>query len=124
MWCKLVQQIANGLYNLQIRSLVASPNIVRLPDYAALENEGKSLRVVFNIKPVANISAVTVNRQSFACQSFDNRMRNQLFREMVRTIIVRTIGKKRRQPIGFMPGPNQMVRRGLACRVRRVRSIG
>ena len=69
----------------------------------------RALRVVLDIEPITDVLPVAIDRQRLACQSFDDHVRDQLFGEMVRPVIVRAVGDECRQPVSFMPGAHQMV---------------
>ena len=48
---------------------------------------------------------------------------NELFGELVGTVIVAAIGHEHRQAVGAMPGADEMIRGGLARRIGRVRVV-
>ena len=73
--------------------------------------------MVLDIEPVAHVLARAVNRQRLAIQCVEDDQRDELFREMVRPVIVRAVGKHDRQAIGLVPGAHEMVARRLARRI-------
>lgn len=73
--------------------------------------------VVDYIEPVPGIFAVAVDRQRFIVQDIVDAQRDQLFGEMVRPVVVGTVGQYDRQPVGILVGSYEMVRRGLGGRV-------
>ena len=75
--------------------------------------------MVFHIQPVTNIQTFPVNRQRFVSQCIGNHQRNQLLREVIRTIVVGATRNRHRQTIGTMVSQNQQIGRSLRAAVRR-----
>ena len=48
-------------------------------------------------------------RQTLSGERLDYHMRDELLREMIRTVVVRAIGDDRRQVIGFTPCTDHMI---------------
>jgi hypothetical protein len=80
--------------------------------------------MVAHVEPVAHLHAVAVHRQRAARQSVDDHQRDELFREVIGTVVVAAIGGQHRQPVGVVVGPHQVVARGLAGRIRAVGLVG
>ncbi|MNE56720.1 hypothetical protein D3C80_1516500 [compost metagenome] len=80
--------------------------------------------MVLYVQPVANLLAIAIDRQCLAGQRVDDHQRNKLFREVIRTVVVRAVGGQYRQAIGVMVGAHQVVAGGFAGRVRAVGFIG
>ena len=85
---RLTQLFADDLYNLDVLLLVVTADIVDLANTTLVDNQVDSLAVVFHIQPVADIQALTVNRQRLVSQSISDHQRNELLREVIRTIVV------------------------------------
>jgi hypothetical protein len=121
---QLVEGRADPPDDVDVPPLVPAADVVRLPDPAALGNEVERARVVLDVEPVANILALSVDRQAFAGEGVEDSQGNQLFGEMVRPVIVRAVGNDDRKPVGPLPGHHEMVGRGLRRRIRRTRVVG
>src|SRR5271157_1800127 len=65
--------------------------------------------MIFDIKPIANIFPIAVNRQRLSLQGIENNQRNEFFRELIWAIIIRTVGYCHRQEESFIVGAHQMV---------------
>ena len=76
--------------------------------------------MIVHVQPVAHMPAVPVDRQRASLEPVQHHQRDQLFRELIRPVVVRTIGDEDGQPVGVKIGPHEMVGRCLARRVRRV----
>ena len=58
----LVQQIADGVYHLQILLLVVTADVVGLSDQARGHHHVERARVIFHIKPVTDLVALAIDR--------------------------------------------------------------
>jgi hypothetical protein len=115
-----VESIAECRYDLEIRFFVPAADVVHVANLPCLKHAPDGRAVIGHVQPVAPLLAVAVDRQRFAGQRIVDAQRDQLFREVIRTVIVRAIGRQDRQAIGVVPGPHQMVAGGLAGRIRAV----
>jgi hypothetical protein len=115
-------QSANGtdcqLHDLDILLLVMASYVIDLPCPSLMDHQVDSLAVVFHVQPVAYICPVTINRKRFTFENVFNNQRYQLFREMVRTIIVGTTGDADRHLISFGVSLYKQVGTRLGCTVR------
>lgn len=65
---RLVECLKDGLYNLEIGSLIMAADIVNLSDSALPDNKVDCLAVIRYIQPVADIRTVSVNRKLLVIQ--------------------------------------------------------
>ncbi|MNT59100.1 hypothetical protein D3C72_1965760 [compost metagenome] len=54
----------------------------------------------------------------------ENDMGDQLLGKMVWPVVIRAVGDHHRQPIGTVPGADQMIGTGLGSRIRRAWVVG
>ena len=80
--------------------------------------------MVADIEPVADVQPVAVHRQGLAGDRVMDHQRDQLFRKLPRTVVVRAVGRQRGQPVGVAVRAHQMIGTGLRGRVGTVRSVG
>jgi len=80
--------------------------------------------VVLDEQPVTHLQAVAVYRQRFTGQGVEDHQRDQFFGEVERPVVVRAVGQQYRQPVGAVPGADQVVGRCLAGRIRRAWRVG
>ena len=119
-----VQMRADGADDLQVGALVVAADVVALADPALLQHQPQGAGMVLDIEPVADVVAGAVDRQRLARQTLEDHQRDQLLREMVGAVIVGAVGQHHRQPVGLVPGADQMVARRLAGRIGRVGAVG
>ena len=79
--------------------------------------------MIFYIQPVAYVFSLTVYRQQLAVTDVVDEQRNQFFRELVRPVVVRTVGYDGRHAVRIVEGPYKVVAAGLAGRVGAVRIV-
>ena len=80
--------------------------------------------MIGDIKPIPDIFPVPVNRQWLAIKGIEDHQGNQFLGELVRTVVVGTVGDRDRQTIGFVIGSHQMIGRRFGSGIRAVRLIG
>src|SRR3954467_12477109 len=87
---EFVHPAADLAHHVDVRALISSADVVGLSGATARQDEPQSSGMVLHIKPIANIRAVSVNRERCPRERVENYQRDQLLGEMVGTIIVRT----------------------------------
>src|SRR5690606_1240234 len=113
-----VEDAAEEPNQIYVLHLVVASDIVGLADPAAFEDRRQRFSVVLNTQPVTGIFALAVNRSRIGGERLKENHGNQLFRKLVRTVVVRTIRQKHRQPISVAPGTGKMVGGGFARGIR------
>ncbi len=117
LWTKSIKRVANCFDNSDIGPLGPPANHVAVADLALFKHGLQRPNMIVHIKPVAHIVAGAIDRQIFTGQAFDDHQRDQLFREVERTVIVGAICNQYWQAIGVVPCPYEVVRTGLARRI-------
>ena len=108
----------------RIRALGAAADIIFFADLALADHQRERADMILDIEPVADIAPVAVDRQRFALERVENDERDELFRELIRPVVVRAVRYDRRQSVGMVPGADEMVAGRLAGRVGRTRIVG
>ncbi len=121
---ELLQYFADRIHNIYVLFLAFTADVVRLPSSSLQKDLPDGLAVVLDVKPVAHVLSVTVNRERFAFDSVQYDQGDQFFGKMVRTVVVRTVRDSNRQSVGVKISPHQVVRGGLGSRVGTSRVIG
>src|SRR3546814_6201648 len=80
--------------------------------------------MILHMQPVADLHSVAIDRQRLARQRVQEEQRDQLFRKLIRAIIIGAVGRRRLQSIGVVIGADEMVRGRLGRRIGRVWRIG
>src|SRR5215471_18901033 len=57
-----IERVADGVDDLEVRSLVAAADIVLFADASPLEHEQQAGTVIVDVQPVTDVAAVPVNR--------------------------------------------------------------
>src|SRR6516165_1667675 len=83
----LIEQTANGPDRVEIRRFDVTADIVVLPYPAFGEDRKQGTGMVFDIDPVPDIFPLPVNRDRLVVQRLQDSERDQLFREMVGSVI-------------------------------------
>ncbi|MPM69922.1 hypothetical protein SDC9_116870 [bioreactor metagenome] len=120
---QLVQQAAHQVHDLDVRLFVPAADVVGLTELAAFEHAADGAAVVLDVEPIANLHAITIDRQRLARQGVHDHQWDQLFGEMVGAVVVAAVGRQHRHAIGVVPCAHQMVAGRLGGRVRAVRLV-
>ena len=93
---RLAQLLADNLHNLNVLLFIVTTDVVDFTNTTLVDNQINGLAVIFHIQPVTDIKTFTVNRQRLICQCIGNHQRNQLLREVIRTIVIGATGNGHR----------------------------
>ncbi|MNE23205.1 hypothetical protein D3C80_1164490 [compost metagenome] len=104
-----IQQVTNSMDHIKVLLLVMATDIVSLTRLTLSDDGVQCAGMIFNIQPVADLIAFAINRQRFTVQGIQNNQRDQLLREVIRAIVVRTVSHNGRETIGAQPCANQMI---------------
>ena len=121
---ELIQHVADGLNNGQVRWLVPATDVVCFTGGAACEDRKYGFAMILYIQPVPDLLAVAVNGQRLAAQSVQDHQRHEFLRKLVGAIVVGTIRYGDRQTIRVSVGADQVITGGLGGRVGRPWGIG
>ena len=120
----LLQGLYNDVNNLDILLFIMTADIVGLKQSSLLLHHINGLGMILHIQPVTHIFTVPIHRQLLALQRIVDDQRNQLFRELVRAVVIGAVSDIGREMVGIHVGLYQHVRTGLTCGVRAVGIIG
>ena len=111
---EFIKNCAEGVNDVQIRLLVPAANVVGFAQLARFQNAPDRRTMIFDVEPVANLLAIAVNRQRLAGKGVVDDERDELFREVVRAVVVGAVGSQNRKTVGVVVCANQMVAGRLA----------
>ena len=109
---------------VDVPGLVLAADVVAAPVFALFQAQKQRVGVILDVKPVAHVPAVAVDRDRLARQRAQDHHRHQLLGEVVGAVVVRAVGQHDRQAIGLVPGADQVVGRGLGRRIGAARIVG
>ena len=114
----VAELLEDGLDDVDVGALIMAADVVDLADAALLQNQVDGMAVILDVEPVADVLAVTVDRQLLVGQRVDDHQRDELLREVVRAVVVRAARDRRRDLVGAMVSHDKQVRTGLRSRIR------
>ena len=114
----LAELLEDGLDHVDVGALIVAADVVDLADASLLQDEVDGTAVVLDIEPVADVLAVAVDRQLLVGQRVDDHQRDELLREVIRTVVVRAARDRRRDLVGAVIRHDQEVRTGFRSRIR------
>ncbi len=104
--------------------LAAAADVVDLPDSALSEDQVDGPAVVLYIKPIADILAFAIYGKGLSMEGVSDHEWNELFRELIRPVVVGTSRDDHRDAVGFIVSPAEEVSGSLACCVGAIRLQG
>lgn len=104
-----VHCLYHHLDQVNILPFVESTDIVCFSVLSFVENEVNGTGVVFHIKPVADILTFAVDRKRFSVTDVIDEQWDELFRELIRAIVVRAVGNDCRKAVCVVEGADEMV---------------
>lgn len=90
--------IDNYLDDIDVLPFIETTDIIRFGNLSVMENYVDGPCVIYYIQPVAYILTLAVYRQWLAVTDIINKQWNQLFRELIRTVVVRAVCNNGRMP--------------------------
>ena len=109
------EQTVHGLdYHLDdvdVLPFVEAADVVGFGYLAFMENEVDGACVVNYVEPVANVFALAINRKRLALADIVDEQRNQLLRELIRSVVVRAVGHDGRHAVCIVEGTHKVVAR-------------
>jgi hypothetical protein len=112
--------LADQFDDIDVGFFIPAADVVGLAHPACLQYAAYGVAMILDIEPVAYLQAIAVNRQRLACERIDDHERNQLFRKMVRAVVIGAVGGQCRQAVSVLIGPHQMVGGCLGSGIRAV----
>ncbi|MNV66359.1 hypothetical protein D3C71_1591080 [compost metagenome] len=105
---------------MHIRTLVVAADVVHFSQDTFMDDQINRAAMVFNVEPVTNIHPVTVHRQRSIRKCAGDHQRDQLLRELIRTVVIRAAGNIDRQAEGLVVRTHQQVTARFTCGVRAI----
>src|ERR1700730_481126 len=105
-----IQDLADGLYYVEVRAFVATADIIRLTWPPLGKDQVKGSGMILDIEPITDIGAFPIDRKRLSLQGIEDDQRNQLLRKMIWSIVIRAVRNDNRKAVGSMPCHSQMIR--------------
>lgn len=94
---------------VDVSLLVVAADVVGLARGAFFNDLEQRSAVVFDVQPVADVFAFAINGDRFASQTLEDHDWDQLFRELIRAVVVAAVGDHDGQPVCVLPGSSKVV---------------
>ena len=114
----LIQIVTDQLHNIDIGHFIMAADIVGLAITGLPDDEVDSLAVILDIEPVSDILTLAIYRQRLVSKRIRYHQRDQLLRELVGAIIIRTAAYSDRKSVGPVICHHEQICRGLRGRIR------
>ena len=111
----IAQQTVNRLDNhfdkVNVFPFIETTYIIGIRYFSLMENQIDGTSMIHYIEPITHILPFSVNRKRLAMTDVVDEERYQFFRELIRTVIIGTIGHDGRHTISIVKRPHKMVAR-------------
>ena len=101
---QLTHQITERMDNIQVLHLIIAANVVHIAWNSLMKHHINGSTMVADVKPVAHILPIAIYRQRLTQQNIQAHQRNQLFRKLIRPIIIRAVRNQRGHSVGMEIG--------------------
>ena len=118
-----IDSLDDDLDDVDVLPFVEAADVVGFGNLPVMENHVDGAGVVFYEEPVAHVFALAVNRQRLLVADVVDEQRNQLFGELVRTVVVTAVRDNCRHAVGVVECAHKMVGARLRCRIRAMRRV-
>lgn len=109
----VTEETVNGLDDdtddVDVLPFVEATDVIGLGNLAFVEDGVDCTGVVNDIEPVAHVLALSIDRQRFAVTDIVDEQRNELFGELVGTVVVGTVGHDGGHSVCVMIGTDEVV---------------
>ncbi len=85
---ELIEDGTEGIHDIQVGFFVPATDVVGFTQFPSFKHTADGTAVIFNVEPVTDLLTITIDRQWFAVQCIEDAKRDELFREVVRPIVV------------------------------------
>lgn len=118
-----VHGVDDGVDDVDVFHLAHAADVVGLANAALEQGEEEAAAVVLDIKPVADVGAISINGQVLAADDFLNHQGHELLWELKGPVVVGAVRGDERQIEGVNVGAGEVIAAGLAGGVRAVWSV-
>ena len=118
----LAKLAADQAHDVDVAHLVMTADVVHLADAPARDHEVDGPAVIGDIQPVAHIQPPPVHRQRTLGEGIDDHERDELFRKLIRPVVIRAARDRDRQTVGASVRAHEQVGRRLGAAVGRARA--
>ena len=89
----LIQLLADCLHHFSVTALTMASDAIA-PAFLALAGcKQQSINMIFDVKPIANVEAISVQRDGLPSSSFENDDWDEFFWELPGSVVVAAVGE-------------------------------
>ena len=104
-----INSVDHHLDDVDVLPLVESSDVVCLSHLALMEDDVDGAGMIHYIQPVAHVLTLAIHRQRFAVADVVDEQRDKLLGELIRTVVVRTVGYDSRHSVCVVEGTHEVV---------------
>jgi len=108
-WTFFFEDVANRINYVDVGLLATPADAIGLTDRSLGDDGQQCAGVIVHEQPVAHILPVAIHRQRFSLTGIQDHERDQFFRKLVRSVVVRAVRSQDRQFVRVMVGAHQMI---------------
>ena len=112
------KSLQNQFHNIEIYHLAVAAKVVNRSRFALEKRGHNGGAMIGHVDPVAHVHTVAIDRERFVAHRFDDHERNQFFRELVGTVVIRTTSHQQVLAVRLERGERQKIGAGFASRIR------
>ncbi len=118
-----VHGVNEHLDYVYVLPLVEAADVIGLCDFAIMEDGINGSCMVNYIQPVTYILALAIDRERLTVTDIVDEQRNELFRELIRAVVVGAVRHNGRHTEGIVEGTDKVIAAGFGSTVRTMRLV-
>jgi len=118
-----IHRLDNDLDNVDVLPFVEATDVISFSNLSVVEYHVNRAGMVFHEEPVAHVLALAVNRERLLVTDVVDEKRDELFGELVRTIVVGAVRHDGRHAVGIVERAHEVIGTSLRSRIRRMRRV-
>src|SRR3989337_3128706 len=102
---EFVEYRADALYEVYVRPLVISADVIRLSPSPFMHDGVERFTVIIHVKPVPYVLALSVHGNMIARRGVQYDDGDEFFGKLIRAVVIRAMSRYRGKPVGLLVGP-------------------
>lgn len=120
---EFVKNTADRFDEVEVGLFVIAADVVGFARNAFFEDGAQGGAMIADVKPVADIPALSINGNGLASETLENHHGDEFFGKLTGTVVVRAVRHEDGQFVGVLPCAGEVIRGGFARGIRRMRGI-
>ena len=106
---EFVEQRAEELHEVDVPTLVVAADAVGVTRATLLDRGEQRAGMVVDVQPIADVLALTVDRDGLTTQALQDDHRDELLGELIRSVVIRAVRHHHGQAVGIHPGAGEVI---------------